>query len=76
MVYEFVWDLKGRHWVLSCGELMEVMVGYTGFRLTIGGKSRFKEANLAKFGWVKLNFSSFRSNFGGFWEWFGHYFGT
>ena len=34
MVYEFVWELKGRHLVLSCEEMMEVMMGSTGFRLT------------------------------------------
>ena len=50
MVYEFVWDLKGRHWVLSCGELMEVMVGYIGFRVAKGEKSRLDQANLAKIG--------------------------
>ena len=33
MVYEFVWDLKGRHLALSCEEMMEVMMGYAGFRL-------------------------------------------
>ena len=30
MVYEFVRDQKGRHLALSCREMMEVMVGYTG----------------------------------------------
>ena len=50
MVYEFVWDLKGRHLVLSCVELMEIMVGYIGFRVTKGEKSRLEQANLAKIG--------------------------
>ena len=34
MVYEFVWDPKCRHLALSCEEMMEVKMGYTGFRLT------------------------------------------
>ena len=63
MVYEFVWDLKGRHLVLYCGELMEVMVRYIGFRVTKGEKSRLEEANLAKFGCLKLDFSNFSLKF-------------
>ena len=34
------------------------------------------EANLAKLGRVKLDFSGFRGNFGVLWESFGYYFGT
>ena len=56
MVYEFVRDQKGRHLALSFREMMEVMVGYTGFRFTKCEKSRLEVANLAKFGWIKLDF--------------------
>ena len=57
MVYEFVRDQKGRYLALSCCEMMEVMVGYTGFRFTKSEKSRLEEANLAKFASIKLDFS-------------------
>ena len=50
MVYEFVWELKGRHLILSCGALMEVMVGYIGVRVTKGEKSWLEQENLPKIG--------------------------
>ena len=59
MVYEFVRDQKGRHLALSCREMIEVMVGYTGFRFTNCEKSRLEVANLAKFAWIKLDFSGY-----------------
>ena len=67
MVYELVRDNKGRHLALSCREMMEVMVGYTGFRITKGEKSRLEDTFGQKYGSIKLDFSGFRSNFGVLW---------
>ena len=55
MVYEFVRDQKGRHLALSCHQMMEVVVRYTGFRFTKCEKSRLG----GKFGQIWVDKTGF-----------------
>ena len=63
MVYELVRDNKGRHLALSCRGMIEVMVGYTGFKLTKGEKSRLEDTFGQKYGSIKLDFSGCSQQF-------------